>query len=278
MPAMTHPLFDLSGRVALVTGAASGMGKQMALGFAEAGADLVLADLNLPGAEESAAEIHSLGRRALPFQCDVSKPEQITTMFEVLDAEFGRIDILGNVAGEGIMGPPEDTDVSVVIQVAQNLVFGRFVACREAGTRMLAQGKGSIINIGSIGGWNSLGRGHAAYGMAMASVIQMTRELSTEWAGRGVRVNAILPAQVLNAGPRRADGAQAGIEGRVHWRDPNGSAGPPGRDQGSCHLPGFGRGLVRIRRDPADGRWQPGDERRRFIPGRTASPGLTPQR
>ena len=66
---MTHPLFDLDGRVALVTGAASGMGKQMAIGFAESGADLVLADLNLPGAEETADEISSLGRRALPVQC-----------------------------------------------------------------------------------------------------------------------------------------------------------------------------------------------------------------
>ena len=136
---MTHPLFDLDGRVALVTGAASGMGKQMAVGFAESGADLFLADLNLPGAEETAAEIHSMGRRALPVLCDVSRPEQVTSMFEILDAEFGRIDILGNVAGEGIMGPPEDMDVSVVVQVAQNLVFGRFVACREAGERMLAQ-------------------------------------------------------------------------------------------------------------------------------------------
>ena len=130
---MTHPLFNLDGRVALVTGAASGMGKQVAIGFAESGADLVLADLNLPGAEETADEVRSLGRRALPVRCDVSRPEQVTSMFETLDAEFGRIDILGNVAGEGIMGPPEDMDVSVVMQVAHNLVFGRFVACREAG-------------------------------------------------------------------------------------------------------------------------------------------------
>ena len=97
---MTHPLFNLDGRVALVTGAASGMGKQMAIGFAESGADLFLADLNLPGAEETAAEICSMGRRALPVLCDVSRPEQVTSMFETLDAEFGRIDILGNVAGD----------------------------------------------------------------------------------------------------------------------------------------------------------------------------------
>ncbi len=195
-------LFDLAGRVALVSGAASGMGRQMAIGLAEAGADVMLADIDLPGAEETSAYIRSMGRRAVPVSCDVSESEQVEAMFSRLDDEFGRIDVLGNVAGEGVMGPPEDLDVSVVQQVAKNLVFGRFTACREAGRRMLVAGKGSIINVGSIGGWNSLGRGHAPYGMAMAAVIQMTRELSTEWAGRGIRVNAILPAQVLNAGLR----------------------------------------------------------------------------
>ena len=84
----------------------------------------------------------------------------------------------------------------------QNLVFGRFVMCQEGGRRMLEQGKGSIINFGSIGGWNSLGRNQMAYGMAMASVIHMTKELSTHWAPRGVRVNCILPAQVWNPGLR----------------------------------------------------------------------------
>ncbi len=196
---MSSGLFDLSGRVALVSGAASGLGKQMAIGLAEAGAGVMLADINLPGATETAKLIRALGRRAVPVYCDVSEPEQVREMFSKLDDEFGRIDVLGNVAGEGITGPPEEMDVSVIEQVAKNLMFGRFEACRQAGVRMLAAGKGSIINVGSIGGWNSLGRGHVSYGMAMAAVIQMTRELSTEWAGRGVRVNAILPAQVLNA-------------------------------------------------------------------------------
>src|SRR5205823_15068000 len=82
----------------------------------------------------------------------------------------------------------------------RQLVDGRFCACQEAGRRMLAAGRGSIVNIGSLASITAMGRGHIAYGMAMGAVAQMTRELSTEWSGRGVRVNAILPAQVLNPG------------------------------------------------------------------------------
>lgn len=199
---MSHPLFSLAGKVALVSGAASGMGRQMAIGFAEAGADVLLADINLPGAERTSADITALGRKAMAVECDVSNVSQIRSTFELLDKEFGRIDVLGNVAGEGKTGPPEEMPIEVVQQVFQNLVFGRFVMCQEGGRRMLQQGRGSIINFGSIGGWNSLGRGHMPYGMSMAAVIQMTRELSTQWAARGVRVNCILPAQVWNDGLR----------------------------------------------------------------------------
>ncbi len=80
------------------------------------------------------------------------------------------------------------------------LVMARFRACQLAGQRMLKAGKGGIINIGSIGGVTSLGRGQAAYGMGMAAVVQLTRELATHWSSRGVRTNAILPAQIMNAG------------------------------------------------------------------------------
>lgn len=201
---MTHPLFDLSGRVALVSGAAQGVGRAISLAFAEAGADLMLADLNEPGAQQTAADIEALGRRAIAVRCDVSDPAQIRPMFERLDGEFGRIDVLANVAGGSVtLRPPEELDVDDVGRSIQSLVLGRFCCCQEAGRRMLAAGKGSIINIVSVAGLTAMGRGHMAYSTAMGGVVQMTRELSTEWASRGVRVNAIVLAQVMNPDLRR---------------------------------------------------------------------------
>ena len=197
---MKPGMFDLTGKVALVTGAAQGMGRSMALALAETGADALLVDRNEDGAQETADAIGRLGRRAVVVRCDVADPAQIRVLFRRLDAEFGRIDFLGNVAGEGVLGAPEDISIEEVERCWRNLVLGRFCACQEAGRRMLAASRGSIVNIGSLASITALGRGHIAYSMAMGAVAQMTRELSTEWAGRGVRVNAILPAQVVNPG------------------------------------------------------------------------------
>ena len=170
----------------------------MALALAEHGADVMLADLNGDGLERTAERVRALGRRAEPVVCDVSDPERIALMFERLDREFGRIDFLGNVAGEGILAPPEDITIEQVERTLRNLVVGRFRMCQEAGRRMLKAGRGSIVNIGSLASVTALGRGHIAYSMAMGAVAQMTKELSVEWASAGVRVNAILPAQVVN--------------------------------------------------------------------------------
>ena len=196
-------MFDLGGKIAVVSGAAQGMGRAMATAIAEAGADLLLVDRNGPGVRQTAASIERLGRRAAVAVVDVSQPAQVRELFQQLDREFGRIDFLGNVAGESIMAPPEEVSLEDVETVWRNLVLGRFCACQEAGRRMLRAGSGSIVNIGSLASITALGRGHVAYSMAMGAVAQMTRELSTEWAGRGVRVNAILPAQVMNPGLER---------------------------------------------------------------------------
>ena len=216
---MSSTLFDLSHKVAVVTGAAQGIGRAMSMALAEAGADLMLVDRNEAGVRQTAADIAKLGRRAEVAVINVSEPAQIRTLFVRVDAEFGRVDFLGNVAGEGILGAPEDIALEDVEQVWRDLVFGRFCACQEAGRRMLAAGRGSIVNIGSLASVTALGRGHIAYSMAMGAVAQMTRELSTEWSGQGVRVNAILPAQVLNpslekriaATPELADQFLSGI-------------------------------------------------------------------
>ena len=101
---MIQQLFDLTGRVALVTGAAQGMGRAMALALAEAGADLLIADINTDGLNATADSARELGARALPVTCDVTDTQQIRAMFDELDREFGRIDILGNVAGPGSVG------------------------------------------------------------------------------------------------------------------------------------------------------------------------------
>ena len=224
---MSHPLFDLSGRVALVSGAASGMGRAMSLALAEVGADLVLADINTAGAEDTAGQIEKLGRRARPATCDVSDPAQIRALFERVDREYGRIDVLGNVAGEGVLSRPEDLELEELDGVLQSLVVGRFCCCQEGGRRMLDAGRGSIINVGSLASITALGRGHIAYSMAMGAVAQMTRELSTEWCGRGVRVNAILPAQVTNPGMEARMEGDPGL--RATWLGgiPAGRLGTP---------------------------------------------------
>ena len=187
-------LFDLSGRVALVSGAASGMGRAMSIALAEQGADLMLLDLNDAGVRQTAASIQALGRKAVAVACDVASPEAIRSMVSQLDHEFGRIDFLGNVAGEGVLGKPEEISLDDVEKTWRNLVYGRFCMCQEAGRRMIAAGKGSIVNIGSLASITAMGRSHIAYSMAMGAVVQMTRELSTEWAALGVRVNDATPS------------------------------------------------------------------------------------
>jgi NAD(P)-dependent dehydrogenase (short-subunit alcohol dehydrogenase family) len=218
-------LFDLTGRVAMVSGAAQGMGRAMALALADAGANLMLVDRNLAGAQNTASEIAASGRRAVAVPCDVSNVEEVRGVFRRLDQEFGRIDFLGNVAGDGFLARPEEITLEQVETVLRNLVVGRFCACQEAGRRMLAAGRGSIVNIGSLASITALGRGHIAYSMAMGAVAQMTRELSTEWSAQGVRVNAILPAQVVNPGLEARMAADPNLKARYLSGIPAGRLG-----------------------------------------------------
>ena len=190
-------MFDLAGRVAAVTGGAQGMGRAMATALAEAGADIVLLDLNAEGAEATAASLRGLGRRVLPIAGDITDVAHLDRVFAAIDREFGRIDFLGNVAGGAKVGPAADMTLEDIRHSFNNLVISRYYACQLAGRRMLAQGRGSIVSIGSIAGDRSLWREQSVYGMCMAAVMHMTKELSTEWSGRGVRVNCIVPAQVV---------------------------------------------------------------------------------
>ena len=197
---MFHPLFELSGRVALVSGAAQNMGRAAAIALAEAGADLLITDINESGLLDTADEIRQLGRKVVPAVYDVWNEAQIRAMYQQVDREFGQIDIVANIPGANILGHPEEITLEHFTKVINATLVSKFVSCQEAGRRMLASGKGSIINMSSIGGVRALGRGNFAYSVGQAGVIQMTRELSTEWADRGVRVNAIAPAQITNPG------------------------------------------------------------------------------
>lgn len=224
---MSSELFSLNGRVAVVSGAAQGLGQATAIALAQHGADVVLVDRNLAGAEATGEQIRGLGRRSLALGTNVSDPAAIEELFRRVDAEFGRVDFLGNIAGDGHLAKPEDLTIADLHRVLQNLVVGRFAMCQQAGRRMLAQGRGSIMNIGSLASSTALGRGHIAYSMAMGAVIQMTRELSTEWSYRGVRVNCVTPAQVVNPGLTARMQADPTLEGRFLQGIPAGRLGQP---------------------------------------------------
>ncbi len=233
---MTTPLFNLNGRVAVVSGAGGGLGRAASLALAQHGADLLLVDLNAERVQLTAQEVAALERRAIAITCDVSCPEQIAELFATLDREFGRIDFLANIAGEGLLVRPDEVTADQLQQVFQNLVFGRFRMCQEAGRRMRAAGRGSILNIGSLASLTALGRGHIVYSMAMGAVVQMTRELSTEWASQGVRVNAILPAQVMNPSLEKRIAADPGVVQQWLSGIPAGRLGQPTDIQGLAVL------------------------------------------
>lgn len=229
---MSAELFQINGKVAVVSGAASGLGRATALALSNHGAHLLLADYNPDGLQQTKSMIESSGGTVQAQVCDVSDTEQVRSLYATLDKTFKRIDFLANIAGEGLLVKPEEITQDQLLRVFQNLVFGRFAMCQEAGRRMLSQGGGSIVNIGSLASTTALGRGHIAYSMAMGAVVQMTRELSTEWAGRGVRVNAILPAQVRNPSLEKRMATDPGIEQKWLSGIPRGRLGNPTDIQG----------------------------------------------
>ena len=229
---MTAGLFDLRGKVAVVSGAASGMGRASALALAAHGATVVMLDRDVEGMARTGAAIAAAGGVAHAREHDVSSVAAAEALFAWIDAGPGRVDFLANIAGEGTLGDPRTIPPAEIRRVLENLVVGRFALCQEAGKRMLAAGRGSIVNTGSLASVTGLGRGHIAYSMAMGAVVQMTRELSTEWAGGGVRVNAILPAQVMNPSLEKRIAADPRMERKWLSGIPAGRLGRPEDIQG----------------------------------------------
>src|SRR5260221_5493673 len=135
---MSHPLFDVAGRVAIVSGAAQGMGRAMATAFAECGADLLLTDINESGVQATADQLKKLGRHVAATTYDITDLVQIKAMFAQLDREFGRIDILGNVAGPEHLAKTEEIQAVIVAKILHGLGVARISLCLEAGGRIPA--------------------------------------------------------------------------------------------------------------------------------------------
>ena len=149
---MSHPLFDLTGKVALITGAGGGFGGAISKGFAEAGADLLITDIVPETLQKTAESVSGLGHRVESIVADCVDAEGIRSIFAKLDLIYGRIDVLVTCAGPSWSTRPEDLKLEDMDRTLHSLGTAKFHMCQEAGRRMLAQGKGSIINIGSIAG------------------------------------------------------------------------------------------------------------------------------
>ena len=197
------PRFDLTGQVALVTGAARGLGRAISLALANAGADVALGlrDVNTGG--ELAKEIEALGRRALPLQMDMTQLDQVSRAVEDTAAQFHSLDILVNNAGVAPENPAENVrEQDFDLTLAVNLK-GTFFASQAAGRLMIRQNRGCIINMSSQAGFVALPT-ESIYCMTKAAIAHLTKCLAVEWGKYNIRVNAVAPTFIRTPGTESA--------------------------------------------------------------------------
>ncbi len=187
------PQFDLNGQTALVTGAARGLGRAIALALAHAGADVALGLRDVHAHGGLPHEIEALGRRALPLQMDVTSLDQIRRAVDAAVEHFGRLDILVNNAGIGLVGGIEETSRADFEKLLRVNVEGMFLVTRAAMPKLL-ESRGTIVNIGSVAGLIGVKR-RFAYCATKGAVVALSRQLAVDYAGR-VRVNCICPGTV----------------------------------------------------------------------------------
>ena len=183
---------SLEGKVALITGGSRGIGKAIALTFADAGADIVISSRKQPALDKVAAEIRGMGRKALPVAAHNRKPDELRLLMERVKADFGRLDILvNNAATNPVFGPLIDVEERAFDVIMDTNLKGYFLLSQMAAKMMIAQGgDGQIINISSIGG-SSPDKGLGVYSISKAAVNMLTKVLAVELGDYNIRVNAL---------------------------------------------------------------------------------------
>ena len=193
---MISSRFSLEGKVALVTGSSRGIGKATALGFAEAGADVVVTSRKLPDLEMVAEEIRGMGRKSLPIACHIGRMDQIKSLVETVVAEFGKIDILVNNAGTSPVGDPAMIVEERAWDVIMNLnLKGLFFLSQGVARVMKEHGGGKIVNVASVDAYTpefNVG----IYSISKAGVVMATKVMAREWAEHNIRVNCVAPGAI----------------------------------------------------------------------------------
>jgi gluconate 5-dehydrogenase len=189
-------LFDLSGKVAIVTGGGTGIGRQMAEGLAEMGADLVLCSRHLDRVQRTAGDLRKLGVRAIGLRCDLRDGREIETVVERTISELGRIDVLVNNSGTAWGAPAEEMPLDGWQKVVDVNLTGTFLFSQAAGRAMIDQGAGKIVNIASVTGLVGSPPeilDSVPYNATKGAILSLTRDLAVKWARHGITVNAIAP-------------------------------------------------------------------------------------
>lgn len=195
-------IFNLTGKVAVITGAAQGLGRQVARLFAQVGARVVIADLNLEAAQATAADIGADGGIAMACGVNVAEADSVAALFAAIDSRFAQVDILVNNAAHRAKAEFLDMSVAQWDSMQQVTLRGTFLCAREAIRRMKARGQGgSIVNISSVGAVHPTLWGiNVHYDAAKAGVDSLTRSLASEFAGDAIRVNSLLPGGMSSEG------------------------------------------------------------------------------
>jgi 2-deoxy-D-gluconate 3-dehydrogenase len=219
-------LFDLTGRVAVVTGGNGGIGLGMARGLAQAGASVVVAARNAEKSAGAVAELEVLGAKSAFMRLDVADPDSCRGLVAQVVEQFGRLDILVNNAGMSIRKPPESYELSEWLKVIDTNLNGVFVLCQAAHAPFKRQGGGKIINIGSM--MSIFGGAYAApYSTSKGGIVQLSKSLGTAWAKDNIQVNSVLPGWIDTELTRDARAQVKGLNERVLARTPAGRWGVP---------------------------------------------------